>query len=181
MELLAPHPTHEFINVSQQTLKRYDVIDIEASGFGRGSYPIEIGVCLSDGQCHCFLIRPEPEWTHWTEEGQQTHCIERKTLMESGLSPREVAEQLNKKLAGRVLYCDAWGHDNSWLMKLYDAAGMWPNYKLESVRVLMSEEELNQYHEAFNHAEETLQLTRHRASSDAKLIQHTLAIVKNQL
>ena len=35
------------------------IIDIEASGFGRGSYPIEVGLVLPDGTPHCFLIAPD--------------------------------------------------------------------------------------------------------------------------
>ena len=41
------------------------IIDIEASGFGAESYPIEIGVVLGDGAKYCSLIEPRPEWTHW--------------------------------------------------------------------------------------------------------------------
>ena len=35
--------------VANQPLVRAGVLDIEASGFGRGSYPIEIGFVLPDG------------------------------------------------------------------------------------------------------------------------------------
>ena len=35
---------------------RPDIIDIEASGFGPDSYPIEIGVALSSGEKYCSLI-----------------------------------------------------------------------------------------------------------------------------
>ena len=41
------------------------IIDVEASGFGSKSYPIEIGVALNDGQRFCTLILPAPNWTHW--------------------------------------------------------------------------------------------------------------------
>lgn len=40
------------------------VLDVEASGFGRYSYPIEVGYALPDGRVFCTLIRPEPHWTH---------------------------------------------------------------------------------------------------------------------
>ena len=33
------------------------VLDIEASGFGVGSYPIEVGFVLPDGQSYCSLLR----------------------------------------------------------------------------------------------------------------------------
>ncbi|MFO1249856.1 MAG: hypothetical protein U1E77_01625 [Inhella sp.] len=35
-------------------------IDIEASGFGRGSYPIEVGFVDRDGQLFCTLVQPRP-------------------------------------------------------------------------------------------------------------------------
>jgi hypothetical protein len=34
------------------------VLDIEASGFGRHSYPIEIGYARDDGHAWCSLVRP---------------------------------------------------------------------------------------------------------------------------
>jgi hypothetical protein len=40
------------------------IIDVEASGFGGTSYPIEIGVALDYGHKYCTLIHPEPGWTH---------------------------------------------------------------------------------------------------------------------
>jgi hypothetical protein len=46
------------------------VLDVEASGFGAGSYPIEIGYIASDGTSYCTLIRPAPSWTHW-DPGQK--------------------------------------------------------------------------------------------------------------
>ena len=56
------------------------VIDIEASGFGRRSYPIEVGYVLPDGRAVCMLIRPAVEWEHWDESAARTHGITRATL-----------------------------------------------------------------------------------------------------
>ena len=56
------------------------IIDIEASGFGRGSYPIEIGYYQPDGQSFCSLIRPDPAWTHWDDSAEQVHGIARPLL-----------------------------------------------------------------------------------------------------
>jgi hypothetical protein len=36
------------------------ILDVEASGFGRGSYPVEVGYVLEDGVSQCMLVRPEP-------------------------------------------------------------------------------------------------------------------------
>ncbi|MBW8191796.1 hypothetical protein K0504_12185 [Neiella marina] len=157
-----------------------DVIDIEASGFGRGSYPIEIGVCRNDGQCRCFLIKPMPDWTHWTEDAEQTHGISRQLLAEKGRPVADVTRELNDFLQGRTLYSDAWGQDQSWLMRLYDAADCWPSFKLETIRSLMTEQESSHYHASYQQAAAELNLKRHRASTDAKVIQRALAIVKSQ-
>ncbi len=53
------------------------VIDIEASGFGRNSYPIEVGYVLPDGRAGCMLVAPAPGWTHWDESAAQVHGITR--------------------------------------------------------------------------------------------------------
>ena len=49
------------------------ILDIEASGFGPGSYPIEVGLVLPDGDAWCSLIRPEPGWLHWDPSAEQVH------------------------------------------------------------------------------------------------------------
>ena len=40
------------------------IMDIEASGFGPDSYPIEVGLALGDGSRFCSLIVPAEHWTH---------------------------------------------------------------------------------------------------------------------
>ena len=100
------------------------IIDLEASGFGRGSYPIEVGVALEDGRTRCFLIHPTPEWTHWDKEAEAMHGISRELLLSHGQPVRQVAEQLNELLLYKIVYSDAWGHDQSWLALLFDAAGL---------------------------------------------------------
>ena len=44
------------------------IIDLEASGFGRGSYPIEVGYALEDRQTVSYLVKPASDWQHWSEE-----------------------------------------------------------------------------------------------------------------
>ena len=79
------------------------VLDIEASGFGAGSYPIEIGAVLRSGRSVSYLIRPEPEWSHWSLEGEATHGIRREQLEREGLPVRYVAKALNELLKGEVV------------------------------------------------------------------------------
>ena len=43
------------------------ILDLEASGFGRGSYPIEIGFVEAGGLPFCSLIQSAPDWEYWDE------------------------------------------------------------------------------------------------------------------
>jgi hypothetical protein len=149
------------------------VLDVEASGFGRASYPIEVGFVLPDGHTFCTLIRPLEHWTHWDEQAAQTHHIPRPLLHERGQSVTEVARRLNTDLRGQTVYSDGWANDYSWLGALFDAADMTPAFRLENLRKLLTEAESERWHliKAQVSAERGAQ--RHRASSDARLLQLT--------
>jgi DNA polymerase III epsilon subunit-like protein len=149
------------------------VLDVEASGFGRGSYPIEVGYVLEDGQSSCMLIRPEPEWTHWDPAAAGLHGITRAELLEQGLPAVEAAEELNYRLCGRTLYTDGWVHDYSWLALLYDAACRVPIFRLESLRALLTEDEIEDWLAAKVRVAAALGQPRHRACADARLLQAT--------
>jgi hypothetical protein len=151
------------------------VIDVEASGFGRDSYPIEVGYVLPDGRARCTLIRPAPVWTHWDAAAERVHHIGRATLLEHGRPTREVAEMLNDDLAGRTVYCDAWAHDYPWLGALFEDAGCVPRFRLESVVRLLDEARLPLLADAQRRARDALGLVRHRASNDARVLQVALA------
>ncbi len=94
------------------------VIDVEASGFGPGSYPIEVGMVLPNGKTHCYLIRPAPGWTHWDPVAEAVHGIRREILQARGVAIEEVARALNEILHDETIYTDGWGHDRSWLALL---------------------------------------------------------------
>lgn len=85
------------------------VIDIEASGFGRGSYPIEIGFVLPDGRGDCMLIRPIAAWRHWDPAAEALHHISRDLLRRHGQPVGDVVERLERQLHGRTVYSDGWG------------------------------------------------------------------------
>ena len=147
------------------------MIDIEASGFGRASYPIEIGYVRSDGSAWCTLVRPADDWTHWDGTAEQVHHIPRNLLLSHGRPPNEVARHLNQALAGRTVYCDGWAHDYTWLNVLFDEAGLQPSFKLESVRQLLGEAQLNRLDDLRRSSFSVLGIARHRASSDARALQ----------
>jgi hypothetical protein len=147
------------------------ILDIEASGFGRHSYPIEVGYVLPDGRARCTLIRPPAHWTHWDPGAEQVHHISREILLQHGRPADEVARMLNGDLAGNTVYCDGWAHDYPWLAALFDEAGMAPGFKLESVRALLHEADLAQLPDLQQQALRELGVERHRASADARALQ----------
>src|SRR5689334_15524333 len=108
-------------------------VDVEASGFGRGSYPIEIGFVDSDGQAFCCLIHPVPDWRHWDDGAEALHGISRDLLMRHGRPPEWVAAEMNARLRGKTVYCDGWAHDYPWLARLYDSADLVPSFELRDL------------------------------------------------
>lgn len=151
------------------------IVDIEASGFGRGSYPIEIGAVLPDGSAFCTLIRPEPGWTHWDDQAAAaTHRIERDLLLRYGRGVAEVAQLLNERLRGRCVLCDGWAHDYVWLNLLFDAAGRVPLFRLDDLRSVLTPEQAAAWHATREQVLAESGLLRHRASSDARVLQTTL-------
>lgn len=150
------------------------VLDIEASGFGAGSWPIEVGFVRGDGSSYCSLLRPPPHWVHWDTCAQAVHGIALDTLLAHGRPVAAVAQRLNADLAGLTVYCDGWAHDFPWLMRIFDEADLVPNFKLETVNVLLSETLLARLPEARRNAQVALGLSRHRASGDARALQWAL-------
>ncbi|MEM7253458.1 MAG: hypothetical protein AAF493_18750 [Pseudomonadota bacterium] len=157
------------------------VIDIEASGLGRGSYPIEIGYVRGDGAAGCFLIRPQSHWTHWDTEAQALHGITRDILRRYGHPPEHVASALNLALTGVTVYSDAWGNDLSWLGLLFEETGIVQQFRLESLRGLLGEDHLARWAETKQAVLNELNLDRHRASADALVLQMTYARVTQRL
>jgi len=150
------------------------VIDIEASGFGRHSYPIEVGYVRDDGQAWCSLVQPAEDWLHWDPQAERVHGIARPLLVQHGRPAAEVARKLNDDLGGRTVYCDGWAHDYAWLGLLFDAADLVPRFKLESVNRLLDDARLARLDAERQQAFAALGIARHRASSDARALQWAL-------
>jgi hypothetical protein len=164
--VLTPSPTDALLAPA--------VMDIEASGFGQDSYPIEVGFVLPNGETFCSLIRPAPGWTHWDDAAERLHHISREAVRLHGRDVREVAQVLNDRLHGLTLYCDGWAHDYVWLNVLFEAAGLSPSFKLDNLRALLSEREAAFWGIVKKQVATEMRLQRHRASSDAKVLQSTL-------
>jgi hypothetical protein len=156
------------------------VLDVEASGFGRNSYPIEIGFVLPDGHAYCTLIKPESHWTHWDPQAEATHHIPRDIVVQRGAQVQTVAQTLNHQLAGQTVYSDGWANDYSWINVLFDAADMAPRFKLENLRALLSDAEADLWHVIKAEVISERGAQRHRASADARLLQLTLLRLRGQ-
>ena len=97
-------------------------IDIEASGLGPDSYPIEIGWALSDDRTESFLIRPVPEWDHWDECAEDLHGISREQLFAKGVDASKAVRRLENALAlpDLTIVSDAASQDEFWLDRLFE-------------------------------------------------------------
>jgi hypothetical protein len=158
---------------SQARVSIPNIIDVEASGFGSLSYPIEVGVINQAGKRFCSLIKPQCDWTHWDKQAESLHGISRKLLAEKGLSVVQVSQQLNRFLMGQVVYSDGWVVDDTWLIKLFDAAKVTMKFHVSSLEMILNEAQMSQWHATKDRLFQQMQEQRHRASSDAALIQNT--------
>lgn len=154
------------------------ILDIEASGFGLGSYPIEIGFIMDDGRSWCSLVKPEPSWEHWDPNAAALHGIGRDQLQKHGRSSLDIAQTLNDWLHHQVVYTDAWAHDYTWLNKIFEAANLSPSFKLDNLRTLLSDQDAEQWHVTKLRVAKLHPMPRHRASNDARLLQLTVQALK---
>lgn len=156
------------------------VIDIEASGFGAESYPIEVGVVTSTNVRLCALIHPFSDWQHWNVEAEAIHGISRETLFANGVQPRGLCLQMNDLLGGTAIYSDAWVHDNDWLNKLFYRSRVEKMFRVSPIESAVTEEQLMIWDYTKQIVIKKLGLARHRASSDALVIQKTFELTRKQ-
>jgi hypothetical protein len=149
------------------------IIDVEASGFGSHSYPIEVGLALDDDTKYCSLILPAPDWDYWDAKAEQVHRIARDILETYGKPIREVAENLNRLAAGKTLYTDGWVVDKPWLTTLFEKAGLEMRFFVSDLEMILSEDQMARWHATKEQVLEEVEKRRHRASFDAWLIQET--------
>lgn len=154
-------------------MQRPSILDIEASGFGGTSYPIEVGIALADGRKFCSLIRPLDEWTHWDDDAERLHGITRTVLAAHGRSALEVASQLNQMAAGQTLYSDGWVVDSPWLTALFYAARVDMAFRLSPLEMILNEAQMECWHPTKERVLAECTQARHRASFDAFVVQET--------
>lgn len=149
------------------------IIDIEASGFGNASYPIEIGFVTSIGERFCRLIRPADDWLFWDKKAEAVHHISRPSLNKYGYKIEAVAEELNILLAGQTLYSDGWVVDKPWINTLFERARIRMLFSISPIELILREEQMDIWDATKQEVIKDLNLTRHRASNDAVIIQET--------
>jgi len=149
------------------------IVDVEASGFGGTSYPIEVGVALDDDTKYCSLILPVPEWEHWDTDAEKVHRIARDILETHGRPVREVALQMNALLEGRNLYTDGWVVDSPRLTTLFHKAQVQMTFRISPLEMILTEQQMGRWHHTKDQVLSEVKKHRHRASFDAWLIQET--------
>lgn len=149
------------------------IIDVEASGFGHDSYPIEIGIALADDDKYCTLIKPQAEWTYWDQEAEKVHGISLETLDKYGKPAELVADDLNQRLDGLTLFTDGWVVDKPWISKLFDSVNKPMHFQISPLERILAEEQMEKWHDTKDEIIKNSDLQRHRASNDAWIIQQT--------
>ncbi len=116
-------------------------IDLEASGLGDRSWPIEIGWAINGGEPESFLIRRHEDWplAAWDPKAEELHGLSIEVLHEDGLDVVGACKRLNDALAGLTVYSDAPDWDGYWLYRLHTTARMRQTFKLAHFAELMPE------------------------------------------
>ena len=99
-------------------------LDIEASGLGPDTFPIEVGWAFLSGNSGSMLIKPTSDWIEdaWDETAEDLHGISWDQLHTEGKSARFVADELNRLLGqpGLLVLSDAPEMDGFWLGRLFE-------------------------------------------------------------
>ena len=157
------------------------ILDLEASGFGSGSYPIEVGIAIRSDKRFSSLIKPVRAWRHWDAAAEALHGISRELLLAHGKSVSVVAGELNKLLHDKTVFSDGWVVDKPWLTQLYFEAGMSMSFNLSPIELIMTEAQTEIWDACKTQVRAQLPAVRHRASHDAWIIQETYLRSRRQL
>lgn len=149
-------------------MKKY-IIDIEASGLEKESYPIEIAfVDLESSEAFSFLIKPYSHWTHWNEQAEKVHNISQSELLKNGSNPYEVAENVFNLLSQSQVFSDAYQFDSHWLNTLLLDSGF-PEIVVQPVHDLISDQNVFNFNYSLNELK-----TPHRALQDCLMIKECI-------
>lgn len=147
------------------------VIDFEASGLSKQSYPIEVG--LTNGSTeYQSLIKPMQHWLYWSYASGAVHKIKRAELLTDGTEALKVAQRLNELATNQIVYCHSVQWDGFWCNALFSDNGIKCAFEIRDIQELIADSDSTL--EAFLNAQTILQssqkFTAHRALDDALVI-----------
>lgn len=115
------------------------ILDIEASGLGDDSYPIEIAWSSLDSEdSYSTLINPDSAggWGHWDDYAEaHIHRLSREQCCRDGGNVIAVVEKVEQLLAEYPVFSDAHWQDQQWLNRLFKAVGKRPSAKLMPIEM----------------------------------------------
>lgn len=100
---------------------RIRFVDLESSGLGKESYPIEYGSCGFDLKPSSFLIRRRDDFrlSEWSMAAQNLHHISPDQLTRQGVDTEEAILRISHDLApGVMCLSDNPDYDYHWLVRL---------------------------------------------------------------
>jgi hypothetical protein len=153
-------------------VRKVAFVDLEASGLGSKSWPLEVGWALAEGEPSSMLIRPDSSWTDDARDdaAQRLHGLDRAILERDGRSPQEVCDAMNEALGDAEVYSDAADWDGFWLFRLFSAGGVRQSFTLRDFGRLMRPLAGAREEELLRRAAR-LAPRRHRAAADARHLQ----------
>ena len=118
-------------------MQKIAFIDLEASGLGPNSWPIEVGWGYPGAAPAACLIKPDEAWTldAWSQEAEALHGITSTELIKAGESAPIVCKQLNAALKGCLVYSNAPDWDGFWLYRLFSAGKLKQEFDLLDFRL----------------------------------------------
>lgn len=151
-------------------------LDLEASGLGPASWPIEVGWCFVSGRPSAVLIRPDESWpdSAWDPAAEALHGLAQKKLERRGAAAAEVCTKVNAALEGADVYSDAPDWDSFWLYRLFSAAKMRQAFQLRDFAELFDHLPPEKFHAA-KEAATKKSPHKHRAKDD---VLHMRALYK---
>jgi len=133
-------------------LEKFPVATIDFEASALNGEAIEVGIAIFDGQetikVWSSLICPSQDCI-WSKEAEKIHNISR-DMLKTAPMPSRVAADLNRIMAEagiHTAHCDGFEFDRIWMLKLFQDAGIAPEFSLgwTNQLPLKTAAELNRY------------------------------------
>jgi hypothetical protein len=128
---------------------------------------------MPDGRRFCKLIKPFPQWQFWDPQSESVHGVSYDELVKQGEEAVGVCLALNQFVDGQTLYSDAWVVDHPWLLKLFAQAAVPMNFNISALEMVLTETQITLWDAEKIKVIAQSGMQRHRASTDAYIIQQT--------